>query len=114
MNSMAKGGRTFRKLMAYALTFPGVQVVPIYQVSRFAQPQPFDAIVFRNGYMIRIVEARTNQWGVSKTSTRQLSQLPGEYYHKQIWMLKDRWPAPLIREWNGEDWVSKSNPWESE
>ena len=99
-----KGQRTFSKAMKYANTFPDVFVMPIYQVSRWAQPQPCDMIVFRTGHMTRLVEVRSNQYGLSKQSTRQLSQIPGDFYIKQVWMFKDGEKEPFIRQWDGEDW----------
>jgi len=112
MNSRAKGGRTFRKAVKYALTFKGVFHIPIYQISRFAQPQPCDMIIFREGFLARLIEVRSNQYGVSKKSTIQLSQIPGINL-KQIWMFKDGESVPTVRQWNEHDaWDWKDDPWE--
>ena len=81
------------------------RIIPLYQVSRWAQAQPFDALLLRPGYWPRFVEVRTNQWGVSKLQTRTLSQLPGDGYFKQIWLFKRGCTTPLIRQWDWERWV---------
>ena len=112
MNSRAKGGRTFRKAVAYAYTFPNTVVIPLYQVSRWAQPQPFDAIVFRAGYWPRLVEVRSNAWGTGKPQTKQLAGLPGEGFYKQLWRFSDGLFIPDIRQWNGTAWIGTDKPWD--
>lgn len=116
MNSRSKGQRTFRKAVAYAETFQGVVVIPMYQVSRYAAPQPFDMLLLRQTYMPRLVEVRTNLWGVSKGSTIQLASLPSDYVAKQIWMHTDNKDGFKIREWDQDqcEWIHKENPWEGE
>ena len=114
MNSRAKGQRTFHKACRYALSFPGTVLLPIYQVSRFAQPQPFDLLLFRPTHWIRLVEVRTGQWGVAKPQTRTLAALPGEMYRKQLWRFQDRQMTPDLREWQEDAWNTITNPWEVE
>ena len=113
LNSRNKGYRVQRKAVQYALTYPGVKVLPVYQISRWAQPQPFDLIVFRPNCWLIFVEVRANQWRTGRPSTVELTQLPGEGYHKQIWMFPDHAMIPQIREWNGREWVSQAHPWEA-
>ena len=112
MNTREKGGRTFRKAVRYALTFPGTVVIPLYQVSRWAQPQPCDMILLRPTHWPRFVEVRTTTWGVSKPSTRQLAALPGDSYLKQIWRFRRGTTIPDIRLWNEKFWVVQQQPWE--
>lgn len=116
MNSRAKGSRTFRKAVAYAESFPGAKVIPIYQVSMWAQNQPFDILLLRQTYMPRLVEVRTNQYGLRKPSTVALAALPGDYVSKQIWMHKDGKEGFTIREWDQDqcEWIFKENPWEGD
>lgn len=112
MNTRSKGSRTFRKAVKYAESFPGSVVVPIYQVSRWAQPQPFDMIVLRSFYWVLLVEVRTNQWGTGKASTVQLAQLPSISYRRQIWRFRDGKNMPDIRRWDGTKWTYQEQPWE--
>ena len=113
MNMREKGNRTSRKAIRYALSFPGTVVIPLYQVSRWATPQPFDLLVLRTTYWPRFVEVRANAWRTGRASTVQLAHLPGESYHKQIWRLDDGQTTPTIRQWHGTAWIYQENPWES-
>lgn len=110
----AKGGRVFRMARAWAEEFPSVVVLPMYQVSRFAQPQPFDMLVLRKDYQPLLVEVRSNQWRTGKASTVNLARLPGFGVHKQIWMHSDGKKGFKIREFINDDWVVKEQPWEVE
>jgi hypothetical protein len=114
MNSRAKGNRVQRKAIQYALTWPGVIVRPLYQPAWYATPQEFDLMIFRPTYWIRLVEVRANQWRTGKSNTVALTKLPGEMYHRQIWLFRDQAMTPLIRAWNGVDWISQEHPWENE
>ena len=49
-----------------------------------------------------LVEVRSNQWGVNKPQTIQLSKLPNCL--KQIWMFKDGENKPKIRKWFATSW----------
>ena len=110
MNTRAKGGRTFRKAMTYAkAAYPKAYRMPIYQVSRWSQPQPCDLILFELDSPPILVEVRTNQWGVSKPQTRTLAHLPG-LVSKQIWMFPDGQTSPMIREWSEQ--VGTNGHWE--
>lgn len=111
MNTRAKGGRIFRKAVAYAKLTPGVVTIPLYQVSRWAQEQPFDMLVLRPGCWIRLVEVRFGQWRTGKPSTKALAALPGRYYAKQIWMFPEGAATPKVREWTGEAWLMRPSPW---
>ena len=113
-NTRAKGQRTVLKAIRYARTFPGTECLPIYQVSRFAQEQPFDLILFRPAHWLRLVEVRSNTWQVGKPQTRHLAALPGEGYFKQCWRFRDRQEVPEIRQWNGQEWQWVSHPWEAD
>src|SRR3990167_1753850 len=114
MNARAKGQRVQHKAVRYALSFPGTVVIPLYQVSRWATPQPFDLLVLRPLYWPRFVEVRANAWRIGRTSTVTLSRLPGEGYAKQIWQLKDGQTIPTIRQWQGSEWKPQDTPWEEE
>ena len=114
MNTRQKGQRTFQKAMRYALSFPGTVAIPLYQVSRWATPQPFDLLLFRPGYLVRLVEVRTTAWGVAKTNTRQLAALPGTYYLKQVWRFRSLCTLPDIRQWMEPGWLWQVAPWSSE
>lgn len=112
INTRKKGQRTFAKACRYARSFPGTVLIPIYQISRFAQPQCFDMLLLRPTHWPRFVEVRTTQWGVSKPSTRQLAALPGDGYLKQIWRFRRGATTPDIRVWNEAAWIVQNNPWE--
>lgn len=106
MNARAKGGRTFRKAVAYAhAIYPKAVIIPIYQIGRFAQPQPFDMLVLDFDAKPVLVEVRSNAWGVSKPQTKQLASLPG-LVQKQIWRFRDGSQQPDVRLWmNEHGWV---------
>jgi len=112
LNSRKKGQRTFAKAIRYALSFPGTVAIPLYQVSRWAAPQPFDVLLLRPTYWPRFVEVRTTAWGVSKPQTRTLAALPGESYHKQIWLFERGTQTPRLREWQEIAWKPINHPWE--
>ena len=114
MNTRKKGQRTFAKAMRYAMSFPDTVALPIYQVSRFAQPQPCDVLLFRPDRLVRLVEVRTTQWGGRKPQTRRLTQIPGLGHLAQLWRFRRGTTLPDIREWTGTAWVLKDHPWESE
>lgn len=109
-----KGQRVQLKATRFALSHPNTVVISLYQVSRWAQQQPFDLLVLRAGYWPRFVEVRSGQWRTGRPSTVQLSRLPGEGYMKQIWLMKARETTPHIREWDGTTWAYREHPWESE
>ena len=83
--------------------------MPIYQISRWAQPQPFDLLILDLDACPILVEVRTNQWGVSKPQTRTLATLPG-LVSKQIWMFPDGQMLPNIREWSEQ--IGTKGHWE--
>ena len=112
MNTRQKGNRTFNKARRYALSYPGTTFLAWYQPPWYAAPQPFDAMLFLAPFYPRLIEVRTNQWGISKPSTRQLAALPPDGIVKQIWRFKDRYLSPDIREWSGTAWVHKDYPWD--
>ena len=112
-NSRRKGQRTCQKAMRFALSFPGTTTIPIYQVSRFAQPQPFDLLLLRPDCLARLVEVRTDLWRVAAPQTRALSRLPGMVV-KQIWRFKRGATIPDIRQWSGSAWIYQDHPWEGE
>ncbi len=96
--------------MAYARAlYPKAYLMPIYQVSRWAQPQPFDLLIFEFDHRPICVEVRSNQWGVNKPQTKTLSTLPGTIF-KEIWLFKDGEQIPTIRRWDGRTWAG----WESD
>ena len=111
MSSRRKGQRTELKAIAYLQTIPKTTHIRLYQTSRFASPQPFDLLVLRNRYWPRFVEVRSNQWRTGRVSTEQLAALPGEGYHKQIWLFRDGSKIPEVRQWDGAIWILKDNPW---
>ena len=113
MSSRRKGQRAELKAVCYVLeAYPTTaKVVRMYQVSRFARPQPFDLLVLRDRYWPRFVEVRSNQWRTGRESTEQLAVLPGEGYHKQIWLFRNGSKIPEVRQWDGAIWVLKDNPW---
>ncbi len=102
--------------VAYARTIPNVRVLPLYQVSMFAQPQPCDMIVLREGYNPIFVEVRTNSYGLNKPSTLALSALPDSGIVKQVWMHKDGEKGFVIREWDSlsASWLYKDSPYQQE
>ena len=112
MSTRQKGHRIQRLAVAYAYTFPNVLVLTIYQVSRWATPQPFDLIVFRTGRWPRFVEVRSNQWRTGKASTKQLAHLPGEGFHRQMWLHRDRREGFKVRSWDEttQRWLPMDNP----
>ena len=112
MSSRSTGQRTERKALAYLATIPNTAPVRLYQVSRFATPQPFDLLALRTGYWPRFVEVRTGQWRTGRESTKALTLLPGEGYHKQIWRFKKGATVPDVRQWNGREWTHRASPWE--
>lgn len=90
--------------MAYAKSvFGKAYLMPIYQVSRFAQPQPFDLMICEYDRVPILVEVRSNAWGTGKPQTKQLACLPG-LMERQIWMFTDGHSVPRIRRWTGLDW----------
>ena len=104
INTRAKGQRSFAKAMAYAkATYPKGALIPLYQVSRWAQPQPFDLLVLDFDAPALLVEVRTNQWGVAKPQTRTLAKLPGRV-RKQIWLFDRGQTVPRVRTWDGMTW----------
>ena len=105
MNSRAKGGRTFRKAVAYAkAVYPKATILPMYQISRFAQPQPCDMILLDFDALALLVEDRSNAWGVGKPQTRHLAGLPGKV-EKEIWMFQDGHQQPRVRRWMEGSWL---------
>ena len=109
MNRRAKGQRTFRKAMAYAkATYPTAYLMPIYQVSKWAQAQPCDLILMDLDAWPILIEVRTNYWGTNKPSTRTLAHLPG-LVTKQIWRFQRGQTIPDIREWTGHQWDAKAH-----
>lgn len=110
MNTRAKGQRTERTAVQFALTFPHTHVLRIWQPPMFSKPQPLDMVIFRQGFAPLFVECRTNQWGVSKPQTIALSNLPGVVC-KQIWMFKQGEKTPQIREWKRIKWMRIQSPW---
>lgn len=114
LNTHVKGQRIQRKAIRYALTFQGTVVIPLYQVSRWATPQPFDLLVLRQTYWPRFVEVRANAWRTGRASTVQLASLPGEGYARQIWRFRDQHLTPDIRQWHGTAWQPQDTPWEVE
>lgn len=100
------------KAVRYAKSFPGTVIIPMRQVSRWAEPQPFDLLVLRPFAWPRLVEVRANQWRTGKASTVDLAQLPGISYHKQIWKFDDGETTPQIRQWQHEQWMHLDNPWD--
>lgn len=111
MSSRRKGQRTELKAVAYLNTIPNTAHIRLYQTSRFASPQPCDLIALRDRYWPRLVEVRSNQWRTGRRSTQQLTRLPGESFHQQLWLFKDGCMIPEVRQWNGREWVSKDHPW---
>lgn len=106
MNTRAKGQRTFGKALRFAhALYPNAYVLPIYQVSRWAHPQPFDMMILEFDHRPICVEVRTNQWGVSKPQTKVLAHLPGCVF-KEIWMFQRGQAYPAIRRWDGTAWES--------
>lgn len=104
MNTRAKGQRTFGKAMRFAKSrYPKAYVLPIYQVSRWAHPAPFDMLILEFDHRPMCVEVRTNQWGVAKPQTRQLATLPG-LITKEIWLFRRGEHIPTIRRWTGHTW----------
>ena len=116
VNPRAKGQRVVAKAIRYALSFPGTAVIPLYQVSRWATKQPFDLIVFRETYWLRVVEVRANAWRTGRASTVALAALPGDAYHKQIWKFENGCATPQIRQWveHEQHWCHQDQPWEGE
>lgn len=112
MSSRSKGQRTERKAIAYLATVPNTAHIHLYQTSRFASPQPFDLLVLRDRYWPRFVEVRSNQWRTGRASTKTLAALPGEGFHKQVWLFRDGWLRPEVRQWNGREWAYRASPWE--
>ena len=111
MSSRSKGQRTELKAVDFLATIPNTAPIRLYQRSRFATPQPCDLIALRAGFWPRFVEVRSNQWRTGRDSTWQLAALPGEGYHKQIWLFRDGQVTPSVRQWNGREWVRKDSPW---
>ena len=106
MNSRRKGQRTFAKALRYAkFRYPKAYLMPIYQVSRWAQPQPCDLIIYEFDVPPILVEVRTTQWGVAKPSTRQLARLPS-LCTKQIWRFRPGETLPDIRTWRDDAWTA--------
>lgn len=113
MNSRAKGSRTMHKARRYALSFPGTQFWPWYQPPRWATAQPFDVLLVAPNRWPKFVEIRTNQWRTGNASTKALAAMPGEGYHKQVWMFRNGETCPQIRAWDDttKSWVSMDDPW---
>ena len=101
MNTRRKGQRTQAKALAYAksLSGPKDRIVELHQRTPFATPQPFDFFWFRPSRYATLVEVRSNQYGMSKPQTVELTHLPG-FVYRQIWMFKDRATIPHCRQWS--------------
>jgi len=100
-NTRAKGFRSLHKALAYVkATMPGAEVIPFHQVSRFAQAQPFDCLVFQPNQSLLLVEVRSNQFRINVPQTQHLASLPGKWYRKQIWRFKNGESVPDIRTWD--------------
>ena len=74
MNSRSKGFRTVLKAFRYVTQWPDTRFLTIYQPSRYAKPQTFDAIVCREGSPLLLVEIRSNQWRTRRASTVALAK----------------------------------------
>ena len=111
MNSRKKGQRTELKARRWA-EGQGALYLAWHQAPRWATEQPFDGLVLKATQWPVCVEVRSNAWRTGDPATVQLSRLPGEGYHKQIWRFQDGTDTPDIREWRGDTWQPVATIWE--
>lgn len=105
MNARAKGQRTQQRLVRFLLAhYPFSRIVPMYQVSRWAQAQPWDLCWFRPGKPITLVECRTGAWRLRAGSTQELSTLPGTGFGREVWCWSTTQRVWLRRYW---DWAEQ-------